>query len=277
MLTLATVLSSAPACCLPSAIEQYGKGLGDRHLRIGRFLSHSAFHRWIFAANMLTAKHCAQFVCKHGDQAVFSVIAKDGRHPASVIDTNVYSNNQQYRCMGCSKDGHRTLKPIKACCTFEQSLVVPTAGQAVLLPLMIPINRGQAVGNIVAMSPAHVQHAVPAVGQMCCPSLSRYISQCLGGGTIYDNASLHNSYASTSASLYLSTSIRQCAKKVHSSNTIKVEICFKMKAWRTLCRSASCMSCGPWIVVPAEILQKSSRQAWGMQLQTWAEKWFPTH
>ena len=51
-----------------------------------------------FLPGMPDAKHCAEFVSKQGNQKVLSVIAKDGSS-ACVIDTQVYGNNQQYRCM----------------------------------------------------------------------------------------------------------------------------------------------------------------------------------
>ena len=239
-----------------------------------KFSLHVIFHftDGYLLPGMAAAKHCAQYVSQHGNQDVLSVIGKGGC-TTCVIDSKVYNNNQQYRCMGWSKDGKRKLMPLQGSPTFAETLVVPACGVASILTLSIPSSSGQALHTVASVLPVHVQQGVAAEDELCCSSLSHYIQSCLATGTVYKVASFHNSYGATSPSLYLYTSCKQCARKTHSSNTIKVEVCFRSKAWRTLCRSASCMACGKWVRLPAEVISREARQRWSIQLQAWAEKW----
>ena len=205
---------------------------------------------------------------------MLSVIAKDGSS-ACVIDTQVYGNNQQYRCMGCSKGGKRTLVAVQGTPTFADSLVVPAHRTPLLLPLNYKNSGNMAspgASNMVPVPPLHPAN-VPATDKLCCPSLAHYIRSCLGPCTVYKNATLHTSYGASSASLYLYTTCKQCPRKMHSNNTIKVEVCFRIKAWRALCRSESCLACGKWVRLPAEVLSEEARLGWSVRLQTWAEKW----
>ena len=167
---------------------------------------------------------------------------------ACVIDTQVHGNNQQYRCIGCivAKVGKGQLVAVQGTPTFADSLVFPAHGTRLLLPLNYNDSGNMAspgAFNMVPVPPVHPQN-VPATDKLCCPSVAHYIRSCLGPCTVYENATLHTSYGASSASLYLYTSCKQCSRKMHSNNTVKVEVCFRIKAWRTLCRTALCLACG---------------------------------
>ena len=215
-------------------------------------------------------KLMANYIAAESDKGILLVNNKQNEMK-SMLDLSVYKENQQFRLMGCVKFGDSRALRGQQKYALQDTLICVDAARKTLIGVTAQEPTDSGCDRTARQHVGGGGSAARSANELC-PSLSQFVSNELGGCRMY-GVKWHKKYGEGSSSLYLYTSSKECCTKVHSSNTVTVEVCLQRLAWRVLCQSPNCRSRGCWKGLNMAVVEQDQLAHWDNTLRDWAIKW----